>query len=260
MWTTEDIITGATSQIGNGGVSVECQYQKLGFITIFSVNSSIQSAQTSTSQPLTMSSRHLNTEQLVYIQFKFVANFEEIIPNEEKKTEFIIDFTQKIADAMSINKSRIADVVVQPGSILVSFTLLPGGPGEISVSMAMAELKDQVMGGTFSFILADERKLVADSTSFLTSSTGWPSTASTPQYIRPTTTRDELIESSRGLSTSTLVGIIVGSVVGVVFVIVGVIVIRFRNSKGKVVEDISNSQLKLTISPRNSIGNEICSY
>ena len=260
LWTAEDITTGPTSQNGNGEVSVECQYHKLGFIAVFAVNSSIQSAQTSTSQPLTVSSQHVNTEQLVYIQFKFDANFEDIIPSEEKKTELIVSFTQYIADVMSVNKSRIADVVVRPGSILVSFTLLPGGPGENSVSMAMTALKDQVMSGNFSLILADGQKLVADSASFLTSLTGWPSTVSTPQPIKPTTPHDEPIETSKGLSTSTLVGIIVGSVVGLVLTIAGVIVIRMRKRKGKEVKDISNSQLKLTISPRNSKGNEICSY
>lgn len=253
-WITHDVTTGETSENENGEVFVECRYPKLGFIAVFAVNSSILPPQTSTSQPPAVTT-HVTPEKQVHIQFKLVANFEEVISSEEKEAAFIVEITQSIADAMAVDKSRIANVSVHPGSILVSFTLLPGGPGENNVSTAMSTLKDLVTSGNFSVTLGDGQTLVADSASFLTSSTEWTFTVSTPQPIQPTTSHheEEQTETSTDLNTSTLVGIIVGSVVGVVLLIVCVILFfRMRSKQNKAIDNVSSSHKILTLSPRNS--------
>ena len=159
---------------------------------------------------------------------------------------------------MAVNKSRIAGVDLQPGSILVTFKLLPGGPGENNASAAISTLRDLVTSGNFTVTLGDGQTLVADPVSFLMSATAWTA-ASTPQSASPTdatTTQEGQTETSSDLSTGALIGIIVGSVLGVVLLIVCVILFfKMRGRLGKVENNASkSSQIKLTHSPPHAFG------
>lgn len=246
------------SENENGDLVIECRFPKLGFISVFAVNSSVLPPPTSTSQPPTVSTQNDIPEEPVYIQFKLVAKFADIIPDESKREAFILAFRQKTAAVMAVNISRIANVDVRQGSILVSFILLPGGPGENNTSAATSLLMVLVKDGNFSVTLGDGQTLVADSKSFLMSATPWTFSTSTSQL--PTTTthhEEEQTESSSDLSTGALVGIIVGSVLAVLLLVVCVVV--FFKARGKIskVENTTptESQTRLTLSSPVTFGN-----
>ncbi len=235
---------------------IECRFPKLGFISVFAVNSSVLPPPTS--QPPTVTTQNVISEEPVYIQFKLVANFADIIPNESKKEAFILAFRQRTAAVMAINISRIANVEVRQGSILVSFTLLPGGPGENNASAATSMLMELVRDGNFSVTLGDGQTLVADSGSFLTSATQWTFSTSASQL--PTTTthhEEEQTETSSDLSTGALVGVIVGSVLAVLLLVVCVIVFFKVRGKTSKVENTTptQSQTRLTLSSPVTSGN-----
>lgn len=239
-------------------MAVECQYPKLAFLAVFVVNSSVLPAQTSTTQPPTLSTQHDIPEEPVYIQFRLVANFADVIPTEAKKEAFIIVIKQSTADVMAVNISRIVNVDVQPGSILVSFTLLPGGPGENNASTATSALMELVTNGNFSVTLGDGQKLVADPGSFLISAIPWTLAASTSQPSTATTKHEEeQHEISSDLSAGALVGIVVGSVLGVGLLIDCVILVFNKRGNSIKVEDnaFRESQIRLTLSSPKAFGN-----
>ncbi|KAL9974072.1 hypothetical protein ACROYT_G011071 [Oculina patagonica] len=256
-WITDDISTGLISENENGDVVIECRFPKLGFISVFAVNSSVLPPPTS--QPPTVTTQNVISEEPVYIQFKLVANFADIIPNESKKEAFTLAFRQRTAAVMAINISRIANVEVRQGSILVSFTLLPGGPGENNASAATSMLMKLVRDGNFSVTLGDGQTLVADSGSFLTSATQWTFSTSASQL--PTTTthhEEEQTETSSDLSTGALVGVIVGSVLAVLLLVVCVIVFFKVRGKTSKVENTTptQSQTRLTLSSPVTSGHD----
>lgn len=219
---------------GNGNAFVDCRSSELGFLAVFAVNSSVFPPHTSSTQSPTVSSQQVTPEEQIHLQFKLFGNYDAII-TDSSKPEFISSVTQAIADAMAIPASRVSNVNVRPGSIVVSFTLLPGGPGETNVSTAESTLRELVTSGNFSVTLADGRTLVADSVSFQSSAIPFKTFASqTPvSTTRATATRDEErpIETSSKLSTAALIGIILGSIFGVVLFIFGVILIANARSK-----------------------------
>lgn len=233
---------------GNGDVNVDCKSTNLGFIAVFAINSSVV-PQTSTAQTPTLSTPQVTPESQLYIQFKLVGNFADFV-TVSSKPEFISTITVALANAMDVQKSRVTNVDVQPGSILVSFTLLPGGPGQNNVSTAASALRELVTSGNFSVTLADGRTLFADAASFQTSSI--PFTTSSPQSIVPTTKLEEKpTETSAKLSTGVLFGIIIGSIVGVMALIVGVILFVNKRSRLSKVDYTSHqdNQTKLAFSP-----------
>lgn len=237
---------------------IECRITRLGFISVFAVNSSFLPPQTSTSEPPTVTTQNFSPEEPVHIQFKLVASFADVIPNELGKGAFIMAVTQIIASEVDVNISRIVNVDVRPGSILVSFTLLPGGPGENNASTAMSILRELVRNGNFSVTLSDGQRLVADSGSFLTSATPWTFSASTSQPSTKTTLQDEeQTEASAKLSTGALVGIIVGSMLGVLLLCVGLFVFFKERGKSRKVKNSTprESQTALTLSSPVAFGN-----
>lgn len=234
----------------------ECQFPKLGFIAVFAVNSSVLPA--STSHPPTVTTQNVIPDEPVHIQFKLVANFADIIPNESEKEAFIMAVRKRIAEVMAVNISRIVIDDVRPGSILVSLTLLTGGPGENNASRASSILMELVRRGNFSVTLSDGQRLVADSGSFLMSATPLTFSTSTSQpSITTTHHEDEQTESSSDLSTGELVGIIVGSVLVVLLLFISVMVFFKVRSKSSKVENSTptESRTRLTLSSPVPLGN-----
>ena len=231
-WKADGVTTTAIPNSGNGNAFVDCRSSKLGFMAVFAVNSSVFPSYTSTTPSPTVSTQQVTPEEHVYLQFKLVGNYDAII-TDSNKPEFINKVTRAIADAMGIPTSRISNVDARPGSILVSFTLLPGGPGDTNVSTAESTLRELVTSENFSVTLADGRTLVADSASFQSSAIPFTTfTSQTPVPITTTTQyEEEPTRISSKLSTAALIGIILGSIVGVVLFIVGVMLIANTRSK-----------------------------
>ena len=220
--------------------AVDCQSAKLGFMAVFGVDSSSLQEQTTPAQSTpTVSTEPVTPEQQVHIQIKLVGNYGDFI-TESSKSEFISKVTQALADAMGVPTSRITNVDARAGSIQVSFTLKPGGPGENNVSTAALALRELVTSGNFSVTLADGRTLVADALSFQSSAT--PFTPS-PSQTFASTTEHGPTETSSKLSTGALIGIIVGSLLAVVFVIAVAVFIVNKRSKFSKVDESSQEDL-----------------
>lgn len=163
-------------------------------------------------------------EKQVHFQFKLVGNYDDFITGSSI-SEFKGKVIEAIAESINVLKSRITDFHARRGSILVSFTLLPGGPGDTTVLTAESLLKDLVTSGNFSVTFADDRTLVADSTSFQSSARPFTTPMPTTESEKGPT------EASSKLSTVALVGIIVGSLLGLVLFIISLVVIANRRSK-----------------------------
>ena len=237
---------------------MDCKAFSLGFVTVLAVETSVLPLQSSTTQSPTVSTQHVAPENEVHIQFKLVGNYEDVI-TDSSKPEFISRVTQAIADAMGVQTSRLTNVDARPGSILVSFTLLLGGPGENNVSTAVSVLRELVTGGNFSVSLADGRTLVADSVSFQSSANPFsPVTSLSPA---PTTQEEEEpSETSSKLNTGALFGIIVGSIVGVTLLIACVILFANMRSRFSKVDYASGKEkeIKPAFSPTSGYYN--CSF
>lgn len=257
-WKTDGVTTTVIPDDGNGGVSVDCKASSLGFMTVLAVDSSVLPLQSSTTQSPTVSTQHVAPENEVHIQFKLFGNYEDVI-TDLSKPEFISRVTQAIADAMGVQTSRLTNVDVRPGSILVSFTLLRGGPGENNVSTAATALRQLVTSGNFSISLADGRTLVADSVSFQSSAIPFPPVTS---HSPAPTTRDEEgpSETSSKLNTGALFGIIVGSIVGVTLLIASVILFANMRSRFSKVEYASGKEKEIKPAFSPTSGNSSYSF
>ena len=226
---------------------MDCKSSSLGFMTVFSVNSSVMPA-TQNTQSASSGIPTPAEDQAVYIQIKLVAEYGAHISTESSKQALIVIIVQVLADTMDVNASRLKNVDVRPGSILVSFTLIPGGSGESDVTTAASALRQLVVNGNFSMTLADGRTLFADATSFQSSSTPFttPSQASTPASDHVPS------ETSSEPKMGMLVAIVLGSLVGLAILATGVVLfLKKRNKFSKVgdsEEDLHKADFSLQAS------------
>lgn len=205
---------------------MDCKASSLGFMTVFAVNSSVMPA-TQTTQSASSEIPTPADDEAVHIQIKLIAEYGAHITTESSKQALIVIVVRALADTMDVNASRLRNVDVRPGSILVSFTLIPGGPGESDVTTAASALRQLVANGNFSVTLADGPTLFADATSFQSSSTPFttPSQASIPA------TDHVLSETSSEFKMGVFVAIVLGSLVGLAILATGVILFQKKRNK-----------------------------
>ena len=176
-----------------------------------------------TDSPNTLS----NKDEAIHVQFSLKANYDDFI-NESTRTDIIEQIRSDIAAKLNISKLRIANLTVARGSIIVSFTLLPGDHGERNTSSLASLLESQVRSDSLVITLSDGRQLKADSSSFVlvvpTVPTPTPTTAA-PKAASP---------DSTGLSSGALVGIIVGSVLAVAMGVGIVFCLKKKTQRAKV--------------------------
>jgi hypothetical protein len=95
-----------------------------------------------------------------------ISSYNDVI-NSTNKPSVIAWVSSNIASQLAIDQSRISNMSVQPGSIIVTFVLLPGSTGQQNVQNLTNTLRDLVQSGNFAVTLPNGQRLNVYSTSFL---------------------------------------------------------------------------------------------
>ena len=230
-WSTVGLTTGEISS--DGGVSfIQCSNDALGFIAIFlvEIEATTPTPNVTTAPPV--------EETPAFVQLSLDAEYANFV-NESTKADFIADVKEGIANELGVNESRITELTVAPGSIIVTFKLLPGGAGDKNISTLVALLQSKVQSGGLNITLGDGRTLTADPNSFvLHGATLPPPTTAAPTTTQPPSTATDAPKPSTGPSglsqTMLIVIIVVSCVVGIVIIVVIVLCVRAKNRRSKI--------------------------
>ena len=231
-WSSDSVTTGSIQETGDE-THVICKSTKTGFFAVFmdetqinatSSSPPVVSPKSASSQSVTVTA-HSPTESptataetptVAEIKFSFDVSYKTYIPDEAAKNEVQEKIREKLSETLGVAPSRITNLSIREGSILVSFILLSGGASEPNVSHALSSLQAAVMANNFTIVLQDGRKLVADATSL--------SVKYTVPITEVTTTVDSTLESpdaeaESALSTGAVAAITAVSIVVVLLVI-----------------------------------------
>lgn len=96
-----------------------------------------------------------------------LCRFEDHIPNNEVKEMLEKKFRKDIAKKLGIGEHRIKNLTFTKGSIIVSFTLMPGNTAETSVEKLTSQVEKLVTSGNLTFTTSDGKTLYVIKTSFM---------------------------------------------------------------------------------------------
>ena len=188
---------------------VECECSKLGYISAFATNEPIPTtAAPSTPTP----TQGATAPPPVKVEMAFNIDYHATV-TKFGKAAVEASIKNRIVSALGINESRIVNLTITPGSIVVNFVLLPE-PGANSVSEIQSkldQLEQAVRSGNFTVTLPDGSTMKADPNSF----------KSTYGH-GPTTLAPEPTKSSELTETEI---IIIGVVCGVVALIILIVIV-----------------------------------
>ena len=224
-WTVDGCVqTETASLVTIGNITyVECRCTQLGYISAFATNEPIPSTPAPSTQPATEDVA--TTSPPVYIRIVFNIDYRATVTKFGKAT-VEASIKNKIVSTFGISESRISDLTISQGSIVVNFLLLPepNATSNTEINARVAHLEEAVKSGNFSVTLPDGSTIKADPTSFKSSHVPIPE--STTLAPKPT-------ESSGLTQTEIIIISVVCSVVALVIIIVVVVYCCKRNAEEK---------------------------
>ena len=207
---------------------VGCNSSKLGYFAVFMAES--QDVYTTTSSPLSSTTSQVlksETEEIIAqkphtstaaeVEISFKVDFKTYLPDDTAQNKFKSKIVEKLVEKLEIKPSRISNVFIREGSIIVSFVLLPGEYGDKNVTQALNLLQAAVEGSKFSVVLEDGKKLIADANSFLfkyTDYNSWSAAQTTSSEV-DATTESIASKAKSNLNSGVMAGIIASAVVTV---------------------------------------------
>ena len=168
------------------------------------------------------------------VEFAFVASYSQVISGNTTKSVFINHLRFFLAQLLNISQSRIKDIDIRSGSIIVTFTLLPSNDtNEASVNSTLSRFEQLVKTNNVNVTLpGSNQTLRVDPSSFKIIMT-------TPSpTLKPKSDDDD-----DGLSTAEIVIIAVVCAVVVIALIAAVVYYCTRVRPGKISPHSSHMQL-----------------
>ena len=204
---------------------VICNSTKLGFFAVFMSEGQSAAQTTSSSSTLTRTTSGMvdETEKSTLsdslttaaeVEISFQVDFKALLPDETAEMKFKRQVIENLMETLTVDSSRITNLSIRKGSIIVSFILLAGGAGETNITRALGLLETAVKANDFRIVLGDGRKVVADPSSFTFKYTDYSSlsTAHTTSAGGESTEEPANRKENSALSSGALAGTIAAAI------------------------------------------------
>jgi len=243
-WVSTGCETNHTLITSNNTKYVECKCTQLGYTAVFKATRPLPTTPAPTTVVNTAAPTPAPTStpipvEVRRVRFAFTADYDTLLSTPAKKEQFKKDVTSTLATTLGVNESRIINMTLTKGSIIVQFALLPSASdSEASLTTTLSKLETAVKGGNFNVTLSDGSVLSAIPSSFVT----------TKGDTYPTDAPTVAATEASGLSETEV--IIIACVCGGLALIILVVIVvvcykkNGRRQNVKVSPENSHAQLK----------------
>lgn len=239
-WSSTGCTTNHNLITGNATKYVECTCTELGYTSAFKATRPppvVTTVAPETKAPETAAPT-ASSIKVRRVRLALVGDYDTLLSTTAKKEQFTKDVTKQFAQTMNVNESRIVNVTLTKGSIVVNFALLPSSSdSEATLGASLSKLETAIKSDNFTITLSDGTVLKADPTSFV----------STIGDEIPTTAMPEAPTDSSGLTETEI--IIIACVCGglALIILVVIVICCYKKSKtrnSKISPESSRAQLR----------------
>ncbi|KAK3742747.1 hypothetical protein QZH41_018953, partial [Actinostola sp. cb2023] len=225
-WSSTGCVTNHNFIVQNGTKYIECKCTQIGYTAAFKAERppTTQPPPTTAVPPTTVT--EAPAVQVRRVRFALQGDYDTLVTPATVE-QFTMDVTQSIAAAMSVNESRITNVIFTKGSIIVQFVLLPSpSDSESSLTTTLSLLESAVKSSNFTVSLSNGTVLMADPSSF-SSTVGNNVPTAIPTATVPTKTENILSDTE-----IIIISCVCGGIVLIVLIVIIVYCWKKRANKG----------------------------
>ncbi|XP_032231194.2 uncharacterized protein LOC5506859 isoform X1 [Nematostella vectensis] len=239
-WVTTGCVTTQTLVSDNGTDYVECNCTETGYIMAFTANEApiVTTLAPSTTPPTTTTTTAPVATTIRRVRFALVGDYDTLV-TPATENELKANISKALASTMGLPVSRIVNMTLSKGSIVVNFALVaPANETSTDLKTYADKLNTAITSSTFT-VETSSGTLKADPASFSTTEGNEQPTAPAPP-ISPT-------ESGLTETEKIIIGCVVGGVLLIVLIVVVVVCTKKKQSNRrsmKVSPESSRAQLR----------------
>lgn len=208
-------MTTPTYVTNNGTKYVQCNCTEFGYTAAFQTNTPPPTTTPPTTVPIIVQTTASTAVKKLRVRLVLKADYDKYVTAEQKE-QFTKDVKQSLAKTMQINESRIINMKITKGSIVVEFDVLPDVHDTgASLNSTLLLLGNAVKANNFTVKLSDGTLLAADPDLFswtvgdVTSTAPTTATTATPKDVSSGLTKVEIIAIACACSAVVLVVILI---------------------------------------------------